>query len=202
LYRNITPSLFTNMLRTLKPKPPGPSDDTPPVAPQAPGSSINTRDSDSNSGPTSKTFHLLPRNPRTIRKLNRIKAAREMRSASTKKVNKSKRKESGPSRTGGTTAETYTLEPSQQESITAALCYTDYSATNDLVTADIESYGNAEMEEEDSEQQWSAHLTGAHNGRDPYEVASKPYLEAGLPPLWKRCRWCEEIPELQQSTGG
>ncbi|KAF5850803.1 hypothetical protein GGP41_010525 [Bipolaris sorokiniana] len=183
------------MLRTLKPKSVGPSDDTPLVVPQTPSSPINRRDPALNSGPISKTFRLLPRNPRTIRKLNKIKAASTIPSASTKREPES-------SSTGGTTAKTYTFEPSQQENVTVTIWSTDYSTTNELVTTESENNGNTETEEEDSEQQWLDHLMGAHDGRDPYGLASKPYLDAGLLPPWKRCRWCEESLVWLQGRGG
>lgn len=41
-------------------------------------------------------------------------------------------------------------------------------------------------------QQRRDHWRGLHIGRDPYGLASKPYLDAGLPPPWQRCDSCEE----------
>ncbi|USP82476.1 hypothetical protein yc1106_09750 [Curvularia clavata] len=50
-------------------------------------------------------------------------------------------------------------------------------------------------------QQRRDHWNGLHIGRDPYGLASKEYLDAGLPPPWPRCDWCEEeIPWLQRKS--
>ncbi|EUC43505.1 hypothetical protein COCMIDRAFT_28031 [Bipolaris oryzae ATCC 44560] len=128
------------MLRTLKPKPAVLSDGIPLVTPQTPSSLINRRDPASNLGPISKKIHLLPRNQRTIRKLNKIKASSTKPRASTKKGLES-------SSTGGTTANTYTFELSQQESVVATPWSTFYSATNELVTTDSKTNGNTETKE-------------------------------------------------------
>ncbi|EUC38841.1 hypothetical protein COCCADRAFT_82308 [Bipolaris zeicola 26-R-13] len=196
-------SLFINMPRTLKPKPTVPSEDSSLVAPQTPSSTINRRDPAPRSGPISKTFNLLPRNPRTIRKLYKIKAPRRIPSSSTKKKSKFSSTEGteGTGDTGGTAAETYTLEPSQQESVSASPWSTHYSAISELTTTESEANSNTETVDEDAEKLWSAHIMGEHVGRDRYELVSKRYLDAGLPPPWKRCPWCEETIEWLLGKG-
>ncbi|KAF1945086.1 hypothetical protein EJ02DRAFT_463669 [Clathrospora elynae] len=52
--------------------------------------------------------------------------------------------------------------------------------------ADIQAEPNA------AEHERRDHLEGRHEGRDPYGLASRPYIDAGEPVPWRHCKMCEE----------
>lgn len=70
-------------------------------------------------------------------------------------------------------------------------------------STDTEMGMGMDMETEKMIRQRHEHECGAHIGRDPYGLASKPYLDAGLPPPWERCELCEEeMVWLRREAGG
>lgn len=165
-----------------------------------------------NSGPVSKAYHLPPRRPPRGCKITQKNAIATMSSLPCKeqgtRVNADavgaggmdrmriprvrKRHQEHEEQQNATDTPT-TKECSRQTCLPGASPVDSDTSASKSVGIQTEAVSPTLL------QQRRDHWKGLHIGRDPYGLASKEYLDAGLPPPWPRCDWCEEeMPWLQR----
>lgn len=173
------------------------------------------------SGPVSKTYYLPPRRPQRRYKATQQNASSSMSSPpykkqgasgdsdavgadsmdkisihrSQKRHKKHEEQESAPNTPTGNPS-------SRQTSLFGASTVNSDTSTENSLGMQTVAETNIEIEIVSPRllQQRRDHWNGLHLGRDPYGLASKPYLDAGLPPPWPHCDLCEEkMPWLKRS---